>query len=553
MAPIDFQQHTREDLVTTCIEQAATLTHLEDKLRQVEGENAWLREQFRLAQHRQFGTSSEHTPEALAHLLFNEVEGTATLPEEPTETTPPATPPAPRRKKHVGQREALLRHVPVVEEHYALPPEEQICACCGGPLHVMGAAVREELRITPAKAELVKQIREIYSCRQCEHDAPETPVVTAPLPTPPAFPGSLASPSAVAFFLWQKYGQGVPLYRQEQAMELLGVTISRQTLANWMIAGADWLELLYDHLHERLCAREVLHADETTVQVLHEAGRAATTDSYMWVYRTGPRDGPAIILYDYQATRAGKHPRHFLAHFTGYLQVDAYAGYDAVRPPGLAGYAAQARPLILVGCWAHARRKFSEALIAVPSAQRDPLKPTLAETGLLYCNRLFKIEREIAACSSEERFRLRLQRSRPVLDACKAWLDAVLPTVLPKSALGGAIGYCLNQWTKLTAFLLDGRLELSNNADERAVKPFVIGRKNWLFANTPRGAKASAIIYSLVETAKANGVNPYEYLQEVLTRLPALETRRLEEELDALLPWAAPMQAACASHRTHAV
>ena len=140
-----------------------------------------------------------------------------------------------------------------------------------------------------------------------------------------------------------------------------------------------------------------------------------------------------------------------------------------------------------------------------------------------------------------------------MLDACKAWLDAVLPTVLPKSALGGAIGYCLNQWTKLTAFLLDGRLELSNNADERAVKPFVIGRKNWLFANTPRGAKASAIIYSLVETAKANGVNPYEYLQEVLTRLPALETRRLEEELDALLPWAAPMQAACASHRTHAV
>ncbi len=329
MKTMDLHGKTREELLVTCTEQVTTLTRLQEKLQQVEGENAWLREQFRLAQHRQFGVSSERTPEELAASLFNEVEVTATCPAEAATADPaPETRPTPRRTKTVGQREAQLKNVQVVEERHTLPAEKRVCPGCGGPLHEMGEEIRQELEIIPAQAILHKHIQVIYSCRRCEEDAVQTPVITTPLPTPPAFPGSLASPSAVAFFMWQKYVEGIPLYRQEQAMDLLGVTISRQTLANWMLAGAEWLELLYDHLHDLLCAREVLHADETTIQVLHEAGRAATTNSYMWVYRTGARDGPPIILYEYQPTRAGKHPRTFLEQFTGYLHVDGYAGYE---------------------------------------------------------------------------------------------------------------------------------------------------------------------------------------------------------------------------------
>lgn len=496
------------------------------KLAQLEAETQWLKEQFRLAQRRQFGTSSERTPAEQPALLFNEAEATAdaTVPEPTAETI------TVRRRKAKGRREAHLAHLPVETVLHRLPEDAQACACCGGPLHelpeTMGE-VRQELKIVPAQATLVKHVRVKYGCRQCEREATTAPILTAPMPTP-AFPNSLASPSAVAFIMSQKFVEGLPLYRQEQSFARLGVTLSRQTLANWMLAGADWLQPVYDRLQDLLLQRDILHADETTLQVLQEPSRAATTKSYLWLYRTG-RAGPPIILDEYQPTRDGAHPKAFLDGFTGYLHVDGYPGYHGL--PGVT----------LVGCWAHARRKFNEALTALPASARASGKPTAAEEGLRFCNALFTIERDLCDATPAERQAARQQRSRPILNAFRAWLEQQAAQTLPKSALGTAITYCRNQWDKLTVFLTDGRVELDNNRSERSIKPVVIGRKNWLFANTPTGAKASATIYSLVETAKANGLDPRTYLQYLFEHLPDCMTKNL----DRLLPWSPTLPDAC--------
>lgn len=263
--------------------------------------------------------------------------------------------------------------------------------------------------------------------------------------------------------------------------------------------------------------------------MLHETERAAHSTSYMWLYRTG-RDGPPIILYDYQTTRAGKHPVRFLKEFQGYLHVDGYAGYE-----GLSN-------ITLVGCWAHARRKFAEALKAMPVSETAP--QTVAQEGLEFCNKLFAIERELHDVTSEERFKGRLAKSRPVVEAFSAWLKYQTPRVLPKSSSGQAIQYCRNQWAKLTAFLQDGRLELDNNRSERSIKPFVIGRKNWLFANTSRGATASATIYSVVETAKENGLNPFVYLTYLFEQLPNVDLKD-PNVMNSLLPWSASLPEYC--------
>jgi transposase len=386
--------------------------------------------------------------------------------------------------------------------------------------------VRQELIIVPAKVSVKRHVRSIYGCRYCECHAITTPIVTAPMPAP-AFPGSLASASAVAFIMCQKYVEGLPLYRQEQAFARLGVALSRQTLANWMLAGAEWLIPLYDKLHELLLQRDILHADETTLQVLHEPGREATCKSYMWLYRTG-REGPPIVLYEYQQTRAREHPKAFLNGFAGRLHADAYAGYDGL--PGIT----------ISGCWAHARRYFDEALKSQPQRVKDA-PPTAGEEGRAFCNKLFEIERELHDVTPAERHAGRLLKSRPVLNAFKIWLARQAQRMLPKSALGKAVTYCQNQWAKLLVFLEDGRLEIDNNRAERSIKPFVIGRKNWLFANTPRGAKASAIIYSIIECAKENSLNPYAYLTHLFEQLPNCTT----DQLDTLLPHSVTLPDGC--------
>lgn len=508
-----------------------TIEKLQERCRQLEKENAeltakvnWLLEQFRLSQHRRYGSSSEKTnPEQ--QQLFNEIEAeTQPLVAEPTIEKITY-----ERRKRKGHRDAMLKDLPTETIEYRLPQEEQVCSCCGNSLHEMSSEIRQELKIIPAQVKVINHVRYVYSCRHCENHEINTPIVTAPMPAP-ILKGSLVSPSVMAYIMSEKYVDSLPLYRQEQQLARLGIKLSRQTLANWMLYGANkWLKLLYDRMHFHLLQREILHADETTLQVLKEPGRAAKSSSYMWLYRTG-REGPSIILYDYQETRGGIHPKKFLAGFKGYLQVDGYSGYNQIPD------------VTLVGCWAHARRKFDEALKALPDKKRSA--SVTAKEGLEFCNRLFAIERKLSKETNEERYKKRLARSRPVLDAFLAWLNEQSTKVLPKSALGQAINYCLNQWDKLVAFLQDGRLELDNNRSERSIKPFVIGRKNWLFSNTPKGAKASAIIYSIVETAKENGLNPFMYLVYVFEKLPNIDTQN-PISLDQLLPWSDTVRLSC--------
>ncbi len=509
-----------QELQERCALQEQQIAELTTKLKLYE-------EHFQLIKKKQFARSSEASDQEQLQ-LFNEAEKEADLnkkePELETITY--------KRKKQSGKREEQLKDLPVETIEYRLPVAEQVCSCCQGPLHEMSTETRQELKIIPAQASIVKHQRYVYSCRRCEREGIKTPVVTAPMPKPP-IAGSIASASAIAHIMIGKYGDCLPLYRQEQSLKRIGIELSRQTMANWMIKSAEsWFAPLYTRLHELLLERDILYGDETPLQVLKESGRAATSKSYMWLYRTGAEK--TIVLYDYQTTRANKHPLRFLKGFKGYMHVDGYQGYNGLPD------------ITLVGCWAHARRKFDEALKALPKDKQNA--DVAARKGLDFCNRLFSLERELKKLTAEERYRERLKRGRPVINEFKAWLNYQKPRALPKSAFGEAVGYLMNQWVKLNAYLADGRLELDNNRSERSIKPFVTGRKNWLFANTPRGAQASAMIYSIVETAKENSLNPYAYIKYLLEQLPNIDVKD-QGALDQLLPWSGSLPAQCRNEK----
>lgn len=514
---------TREELI-------AENAWLKEKLAQMEVQLNWLKEQFKLAQHRQFGTSSERTTsgESQTELLFNEAENVAdSAPEDAIEETVTYT----RKQKSVGHRQEMIKDLPVEVREYRRPQEEQVCSCCGGHLHEMSTQTRDELVIIPASAKVIRHLQYSYSCRNCEKNEINVPIVTASAPAP-LIPKSLASPSSVAYVMGMKYVEGMPLYRQEKHFERLGIELPRSILSNWVLKGGEMLEVIYNRMHDVLVDLSVLHADETTVQVLREAGKSPQSKSYMWLYRSG-RDGPPIVLYEYQPTRDGEHPKRFLDGFAGYMHVDGYQGYNDVKKAKLSG------------CWSHARRKFTDARGVLPKdKQSEP--ENLSNIALKYINKLFDIERDLAKVSPEERKAARYDRSKPLLEEFKEWLDKNVSQVLPKSALGEAFTYCQNQWPKLLVFLEDGRLEISNNRAERSIRPFVIGRKNWLFSNTPRGARTSAIIYSIVETAKENGLNPFAYLQYLLEQLPGTDTTD-KEVVDLLLPWSETVKSALQS------
>jgi len=492
----------------------------------------WYEEQFRLLQQKRFGVSSEKTeiPAGQQTLIFNEAEQQA----DPKAAEPDLESIVYERRKQRKTRGEDFTDLPVETIEYEIPAEERQCPNCQGPLHSMKKEIRRELKVIPAQVHVVEHVRHLYTCRFCQETQGEGAVPVLPAPAPePGLPKSMASASLVAHLMSQKYVCGLPLYRQEQQFQRQGLRLSRQNMANWMLASAEkWLRPVYDRMHSLLTGLPVLHADETVLQVLREDGRAATATSYMWMYRSGAGEIP-LVVYDYQTTRASKHPVRFLKDFRGYLHVDGYPGYHALEPG-----------VTLVGCWAHARRKFDEALKALPAEAREAEVP--AKTGLSYCNRLFSLEREMREqeLDSQERYAYRQSHSRPVLEAFSAWLQAQQREALPKSAYGQALTYCRNQWSKLTVFLEDGRLELDNNLGERAIKPFVIGRKNWMFCNTARGADASTLIYSVIETAKENRLNPEAYLTWLFEQLPnsVLEG---PGALDPFLPWSEMVPAHC--------
>jgi transposase len=497
----------------------------------------WYEEQFRLSKQREYGRSSEKSSmDQLELPLFNEAEVTThpITPEPEVETV------SYKRKKKRGQRQAKLANLPIETVEYQLEESEQVCSCCQGKLHAMSTEVRKELKVIPAQVKVIQHVQHVYACRNCEKSDIQTPIVTAPMPAP-VYKGSLASPSAMAHVMHQKYVEGLPLYRQEKQWERFGVSLSRQTMANWVMYGAHtWLRPLFDRMAEHLRQQDILHADETSLQVLREPGRDASSKSYMWLYRTG-KVVPPIVLYDYQPTRKGDHPKHFLAGFSGYLHVDGYAGYNKLIDPKK-----EKHNVTLVGCWAHARRKWEEARKALSEAAQAK-KEGISFEGFSFIQQLYAIEKKAMKekLSPNDRHALRQKHSRPVLDAFLAWLQTKQAQVLPKSATGGAISYCLNQWHRLSAFLADGRLEIDNNRAERSVKPFVIGRKNWLFATSVHGANASAIVYSVIETAKENGLHPFAYLTYLFEELPQRDIQDPSISFDDLLPWSDTLPDRC--------
>jgi transposase len=500
-------------------EMKAEITYLKQKVQHLE-------EQLRLARHHRFGASSEKTPPGQLS-LFNEAEATA----DPAVPEPDIEQAAPRRRKQKGKRDKDFISLPTKQVIHELPENERVCPDCGGPLHACGhTLVRRELTVIPAQYVVEEHIQTAYSCRCCERTGDKTPMKKSQIPAPVIKNSGICSPSLLAQVLYNKYALALPLYRQEADLKSLHIHLSRQTLANWVIAAHGlWLSPVFDLFHARLLESEHAHADESVVQVLREEGRRPQTKSYMWVYRTSEKVARPVVLYDYKPSRAGECAANFLQGFKGYLHTDGYAGYHYKLPDDIT----------VVGCWAHMRRYLTDTLKILEEDVR-PFHP--ANRGLDFCNRLFALEKEFKKqeLDPEERYQARQEQSEPITKAFFAWAkDEYDQNLLPESTFGEALTYACNQKKWLLHYLDDGNLDISNNLMERSVRPYALGRKNWLFCNVPAGAKASAAVYSIVETAKANGLNPFEYLKFLLERLP----QGIAPE--DCLPWSKQAQELC--------
>jgi transposase len=506
-----------------------------------------LKEELRLATHKRFGASSEKADPDQGQ-LFNEAEVLGSMPPAPEADE--ITVPAHTRAK--GGRKPIDDRLPRERIEHDIPDAEKLCPCGSGHARPrIGEVVTEQADIEPAKVKVIQHVRFKYGpCCQCDGVFPPVAderekaaassadasaarvsravvvpearaVIVAPLPVQP-IPKSMAAPGLCAFIATAKYQDGLPLYRQETILARHGLSISRATLAAWMIRLGELIVPLINLAEEVQLAYDVLQMDETTVQVLKEDGRPAQSQSRMWVRRGGPPDKP-VILFNYEPTRSGKVAWRLTEDFKGYLQSDGFSGYDAVG---------KREGIVHIGCLAHARRKFDEAL----KAQRPGDRGGLAAEGLALIQRIYRIEKAAreANLTPAQRKQLRDERARPVWGELRRWLDAKRGQAPPQMLIGKAMTYLDNQWLQLIRVLDDGRLEVDNNRCENALRPFVLGRKAWLFSDTPAGAEASARLYGLIETAKANGCEPYVYLRRVFTDLPKATTLA---EIEALLPW----------------
>ena len=478
-----------------------------------------LEEQFRLAQLKRYAPSSEKRSER----VFNEAEQMSPAPQDsavmlPDTGLPEVAPAAPQKRG----RKPLPADLPRKRIEYDLSEDQKICGCCQGALHRIGEDISEQLHIPPATPWVWQHVRFKYGCRHCEQHALSAPVVRADMPAQP-LPGSVADAATIATVMTGKYADGMPLYRMEAAFARAGIEVGRGTMGQWMIGASQrHLQRLYDAMHARLLAQPLIHGDETTVQVLQEDGRSAQSQSYMWVYRSAESSATPVVLFEYQAGRGQQHPQAFLQGFTGTLMTDGYSAWRTLHG------------VRHLGCFAHARRYFDEAAKAQGKAD-GRARQALDMIGRLYqVEALAKGELPAGRSRVEYTCAVRQQHSLPVLAAFKTWLDEHAATVLPKSLLGTAIAYARNQWLYLSRYAGDGNAPIDNNLIERDIRPFTTGRKNWLFSATVAGAQASAVIYSLMLTCRACGVEPYAYLRHVLTELP----RRADgAEVSDLLPF----------------
>jgi transposase len=489
-----------------------------------------LQEQARLLLHKRFGAKTEKYSAGQSD-LFNEAEayaedgdGSGSVPQVDDGNSPLADVEAKLAADALALathsakrgRKALPTELPRVGIVHELPEGQRHCGE-GHTLVVIGEEVSEQLDVIPAKIQVLRHIRKKYACPCCGAG-----VKTAPLPPQPILPKSNASAGLLAYIVTAKFLDALPLYRQSKQFQRIGVYLPRATLASWTVRCGGLVQALCNLMQEQLGRYPIQQMDETTAQVLKEDGKAATSQSYMWVQRGGPPERP-VIRFSYSPSRSQNVGDQSLLDFQGILQTDGYAGY--LTPCAKNG-------LRHAGCWAHVRRKFDEALKA-----QDPKatsKAGKASEALATIQALYRIEKAINGLPVADRLQIRRQKAKPILNAMKEWLDTSLTQVTPSSLTGKALTYLSNQWPSLTVYCEDCRLDIDNNAIERAIRPFVIGRNNWMFSDTVKGVNASANLYSLVETAKLNGLEPYRYLHHVFNELPKAQTLA---DIERLLPW----------------
>jgi len=491
-----------------------TLTHdYQERIR-------FLEENIRLLKNEIFGRKTEkrRVPDDRQIALFDEAESNPSdRTDQDTSEEKIVVAPHSRRKRG---RKPLPADLPRVEIIHDIDESEKTCPC-GCQLQRIGEEVCEKLDYVPAKIQVKRHIRYKYACPECEGVEDEGPTVKiAPAPVQ-LLPKSMATSGLIAHIVTAKFEDALPLYRQEKIFSRLGIDLPRATMAGWMIKTAEKADPLLRMLHQEIRSGPLVNIDETPVQVLNEPNRPNTSKSYMWVFRGGDPEHPALI-YQYHPSRKGQVPLNFLNGYRGFVQTDGYNGYEALgRQSGV----------VLVGCWAHARRKFDKVI----KARANPKKQGLAEEAFNYIGRLYKIEKEARKneFDVDQIKTVRQLKAKPILDEFKEWLDAKVSITPPKGLLGKAINYNLSYWNRLVRYIDDGRLRPDNNLAENAIRPFVVGRKNWLFSGHPNGAHASAALYSLIETAKANGLKPYLYLRYLFDRLPHCKT---ENDYKMLLP-----------------
>jgi len=500
---------------------------LESKVSHLEKRIDQLTELLLAANKARFGPSSEKAEYLLSDeyaqgSIFNEAEAYA------DENAPDPIVIEKHERKPRRTKEELAKELPVKEIIVDIPEGERLCNICESGLHSVGREyVRRELCIIPARAYVAEYYRINYGCRCCLEETDEANIIKPEVPAPVVKRG-LASPSSIAHVMYQKFVNALPLYRQAKDWGTFGVEIHRATLANWIIYTSNhWLVPLWDAFKGLLLQASVVLADETTFQVLKEPGKKPQTKSHMWVYCTGKwSDAPPIVLFEYQPSRAGAHPEAFLKDAENtYLLTDGYKGYNSVAN------------VVLCNCWQHMRRYFTDAM------PKNAPKGNPARIGLEYCQKLFELERDFEDITSEERLKNRIEKSKPVVKNFFKWVNSTNP--LAGSNFGKAITYAINQKEKLSMFLTDGRIELSTNRIENLIRPVAIGRKNYLFADTVRGAKSSAVAYSIIQTAVLNGLNPYQYLLHLFTELPSVLTKNADADLSRFFPWTEEVQEKC--------
>lgn len=495
---------------------------MEEKQKELEFLNALLSDRLTLAQRRRFGASNEKYTVGYEQLnLFNEAEAAAEMEDTKTEETEI---PSHKRKKRAGKKEEDLSSFEVTERiEYKLTGEDRYCPDCGKKYKVVTKETVKRLKFVPARFEVVEEISYVYSCPECG-------AMKRMEKVPALIKGSIATPSLVAGIMNAKYVNGLPLARQEREFSRYNLKLSTKTMANWIINCADqYLKLLYARMKEEFLKSRYIHCDETRLQVIDEPEQCGSTQNWMWVYLTDRySEAPQMVLFDYERTRAGYHPKTFLGEqFEGYLTCDGYQAYHGLKDS-----------ITVSGCFTHARRRFDAALTALKKDfTKEQLQGTVAYQAMARIGILYKIEELIQDKPAEERYQERQKQALPVVDAFFEWLHSMEGSVDRSSLIGDAILYALNQETYLRRYLEDGHRSIDNNSAERAIKNFAVGRRNWLFSKSIRGADASAIVYSITETALLNGLKPYLYLTYILDQLRRIGPFPKAEELDRLLPW----------------